>query len=776
MRIISKFLIPFLILLLSGCAYQMASERDRLQASGRYGDLERHLESDRIPLADMQTQKLFPLCISYSKLKKYNKLFPCIEHLEDNIRNGDKFDIAGPRGFEVKSDITPMPHLLSAEAYLELGEYQKAIVHANEANQPFPDENSLGYYSEFAIRKDAITILALAHAFSGNKAGAKTYLKQLDDLNLGGFIGIAVRSKEKKKALAKIYMALGEYKKSLEYLKSGIFGGLAALTDVVIGASAQQRSIWTYLELPTKFMRNKCLLETGKLKEAKAGFDALLKVPQTQDNGEIYWLILFDRGRIAEREGNANEAIDYYKKAVAVIEQQRSTINTEASKIGFVGNKQEVYYRLISALFSNQQYSLAFEYVERSKSRTLVDLLAGKQDFVVKRGNIQQVRALLAMAESSEREAQTQDVTPEKYSSRGLAIKSKQQIREQAPELASLISVTQTSTTRIQGLLPADEVLVEYYYFNNDIFVFILDRQNIGAVKMSTALLTNSIIQFRQAIQDPQTNHFLELSQNCYNSLFKPIESHINKSKLIIIPHGVLHYLPFNCLYDGKEYFIDRFSIRIAPSASVLEYLKETKPIKSSGLLVLGNPDLGDTRYDLMYAQVEALTVAKTRPFSKVLLRKEATETSVKQFSSDFACIHFATHGEFNPDSPLNSALFLAKDGENDGMLTVGEVYSLQFSVDLVTLSACETGLGKIASGDEVVGLTRGFLYAGSTSIVASLWKVNDLATSYLMTRFYSELKKRNKREALRQAQIDTRKKYSHPFFWAAFQLTGNAR
>ncbi|MEA3458386.1 MAG: hypothetical protein U9R21_06880 [Candidatus Thermoplasmatota archaeon] len=143
MRIISKCLISFLIVLISGCAYQMASERDRLQASGRYGDLERHLESDRIPLADMQTQKLFPLCISYSKLKRYNKLFPCIEHLEDNISKGDKFDIAGPSGFEVKSDITPMPHLLRAEAYLELGEYQKAILYANEANQPFPDENSL---------------------------------------------------------------------------------------------------------------------------------------------------------------------------------------------------------------------------------------------------------------------------------------------------------------------------------------------------------------------------------------------------------------------------------------------------------------------------------------------------------------------------------------------------------------------------------------------------------------------------------------------------------
>jgi CHAT domain-containing protein len=99
----------------------------------------------------------------------------------------------------------------------------------------------------------------------------------------------------------------------------------------------------------------------------------------------------------------------------------------------------------------------------------------------------------------------------------------------------------------------------------------------------------------------------------------------------------------------------------------------------------------------------------------------------------------------------------------------------MKIDADLVTLSACETGLGKITNGDDIVGLTRGFLYAGSNSIVASLWKVDDLATSHLMTEFYSTLKKTNKREALRRAQLDTKKKYPHPYYWASFQLTGNA-
>jgi len=106
--------------------------------------------------------------------------------------------------------------------------------------------------------------------------------------------------------------------------------------------------------------------------------------------------------------------------------------------------------------------------------------------------------------------------------------------------------------------------------------------------------------------------------------------------------------------------------------------------------------------------------------------------------------------------------LLLAKDAESDGLLTVDKLYSMKLDADLVTLSACETGIGKIASGDDVVGLSRGFLYAGSRSIVASLWKVDDLATSYLMTNFYDQLKLADKREALRNAQRETMKKYPH--------------
>ena len=212
------------------------------------------------------------------------------------------------------------------------------------------------------------------------------------------------------------------------------------------------------------------------------------------------------------------------------------------------------------------------------------------------------------------------------------------------------------------------------------------------------------------------------------------------------------------------------------PSASVIKYLHTKKTDKPAGILAFGNPDMDNPHYDLAYAQKEAVSITQMIPQSRALLRKQATETAFKQFAGGFRYLHFATHGEFDADAPLKSALLLAKDTENDGILTVSELYSIKLEADLTTLSACETGLGKIANGDDIVGLTRGFLYAGSSSIVASLWKVDDIATSELMIRFYANLKQTNKREALRDSQLYTKRKYPHPYFWGAFQLTGNAQ
>jgi CHAT domain-containing protein len=135
--------------------------------------------------------------------------------------------------------------------------------------------------------------------------------------------------------------------------------------------------------------------------------------------------------------------------------------------------------------------------------------------------------------------------------------------------------------------------------------------------------------------------------------------------------------------------------------------------------------------------------------------------------------LHFAVHAELNEQDPLSSALLLAGEGKDDGRLKVGEIFSLNLKAGIVVLSACETGLGKNNSGDEIIGLTRAFIYAGTPSVITTLWKVNDRASYELMSEFYSNLKSAKKSEALRQAQLKTMKEFPEPFFWAAYGLTG---
>jgi CHAT domain-containing protein len=159
-----------------------------------------------------------------------------------------------------------------------------------------------------------------------------------------------------------------------------------------------------------------------------------------------------------------------------------------------------------------------------------------------------------------------------------------------------------------------------------------------------------------------------------------------------------------------------------------------------------------------------------------VLTRRAATKSALTRTGELFRVIHVAAHGEFVSDQPLDSRLLLAPEAGDDGRLTAGDLYGLRLNADLVTLSACETGLGKVLSGDDVIGLTRGFLYAGANSIVASLWPVSDEETSFLMVRLYGNLKTMPKADALRQAQLETKRRYAHPFFWSAFQLTGMGR
>ncbi len=743
------------------------NEQVDLAGAGKYEELRLALEADAAKEA-LKTRDLHALCFAYSKTKRYTKLFQCLDRLAANIGRGD----IRTRLFGL-DDATPALYLMRAEAQLELANYHAAIDDAQKTLDWYKSEDS----DDTDIELNALALLSMAATLSGNRPDGEKFAQRLESVSTFTLSGSGYVS-VKAMALARAHMALGNHQKILEAIaQDKLFSFHAFLDRLVSGAVLTGKSNWVWQELPRAFMMNHALRGTGKIAEAKRGFDQLLEIPQVRDNGEIYWVILFERGMIAEVEGSLEDAIDFYKKSIEVIEQQRASINTEASKIGFVGDKQQVYERAINALYGAKRQKEAFEYIERAKSRALVDMLAAKQVFAVDTANptshlIQQVEAA-----QSELMAQVPVSAAEgKQLQRSVAAAAVDKIRSAAPELSALIAVSSMPMSELVAAMPANEALLQYYYQGKTIYALVLTQSAMHMLQLNATGLEDEIKKFREALdsQDPRS---LTHSKQLYQRLIRPVEDKIGHSKsLLIIPHGALHYLPFSALHNGQQYLLETHALRSLPSASVLKYLKSRRGGKQPTMLVLGNPDLGDRKLDLPSAQAEAEKIAGQSRQARLLLREQASETMLKASAAQYSVVHVASHGIFNTKKPLDSALLLAKDADNDGKLTVAELYSLKLNADLVTLSACETGLGQINSGDDVVGLTRGFLYAGSSSVVASLWQVDDEATSQLMIRFYAELAQKSKIDALRAAQLEVKKKYPHPYFWSAFYLTGNAQ
>ena len=745
----------------------LGSMQFEFAANGRFDQLEKLLEEEEAKHA-LNTRDRHGLCYAYSKTKRYNKLLPCLDKLAENVKKGD----LRTRLFGL-DDATPTIYIMRADAMIELGQYEAAVLEAQKGLAWLKKDDS----DDKDMIIHTIAAMSLGSTLGGKRADGERFAADLESVSVS--LQHSDYAGAKALATGRVYMALGNYQKALDGINSDkLFKLKSFLDNLVSGAFLRGVNNWAWAELPRGFMLNKALFETGKVGEAKAGYDSLLTIPQVKENGEIYWLILNDRGRIAEQEKQLDVAITVYKKAKDVIEAQRSTINTEANKIGFVGDKQSVYGQLIAALFNAQRPAEAYEYMERAKARALVDLLANKEDFKVPVLAAKNASVLLANYRAASSDALAQVpldmASTDEPKKRNLAIKKAQELSAVAPELASLVSVTSVPLKEIQdGLLP-NEVIVEYYFQGADLYAVTLSKNGVRAAKISNLGLEDSIKLFRKQIEQ-RNDQVIKSAQALYDRLIRPLEAELGaNSNLLVIPHGMLHYVPFAALHDGKDYLVQTRSMRYLPSASVLKYLKPLRTAVPDTVLVFGNPDLGDPRFDLPNAESEARMIASMQSGNELLVRSKASETAFKEFAPSFHYLHIASHGEFNASNALESRLLLSKSATDDGSLTVGELYKVNLDADLVTLSACETGLGKVLSGDDVVGLTRGFLYAGSSNIVASLWQVDDLATAELMKRFYVNMQnKLPKREALRKAQIDVRKSFPHPFFWAAFFLTG---
>jgi CHAT domain-containing protein len=289
-----------------------------------------------------------------------------------------------------------------------------------------------------------------------------------------------------------------------------------------------------------------------------------------------------------------------------------------------------------------------------------------------------------------------------------------------------------------------------------------------------------------------------------------PVKNKLVTPLLGIAPHDVLHYLPFAALPSpprpdqengtgkmgaSRRYLSDDYVLFTLPSVSVLRYVTDrgevTSPLSDAAqsgnattapLLAFAQPRAIGLP-PLRFAEQEAQAIAAMYG-AQPLIGDAATEAALRSQAPGSRLIHIAAHGQFNTTSPLFSRLYLApdpSDPRDDGALEVHEVYGLDLSrADMVTLSACQTQIGSQSSGDDIVSLSRAFIYAGAPTVVASLWSVDDEATAALMQAFYTHLKEgMGKAQALAAAQSDLRRdeahpQWAHPFYWAAFVLTGD--
>ena len=255
--------------------------------------------------------------------------------------------------------------------------------------------------------------------------------------------------------------------------------------------------------------------------------------------------------------------------------------------------------------------------------------------------------------------------------------------------------------------------------------------------------------------------------QALYAALIAPVRDRLRADHLVVVPHDILHTLPFHALLDGNgRFLIDDFTVSYAPSATVYRLCCQKRPAASGNALIMGLPDhLAPCIAD------EVRAVSHILPNPRVFLDGEATTDQLRTLGPTSRFVHIATHGFFRRDNPMFSSIRLG-----NGPLCVYDLYELRLAADLVTLSGCSTGLNVVVGGDEILGLVRGVLYAGARSVLLTLWDAHDRSTADFMQAFYRRLEGGvSKARAAQAAMREVREQYRHPFYWAPFSLMGES-
>ncbi|MEG4212146.1 tetratricopeptide repeat protein [Microcoleus sp. S13_B4] len=651
-------------------------------------------------------------------------------------------------------------------AYFSLGDYAKAIEYQQQwlaIAREIKDRQSQGA---------ALGNLGLAYGNLGDYAKAIKYQQQ--------WLAIAREIKDRQsegKALGNLgnaYFSLGDYAKAIEYAQQQL-----AIAREIKDRQSEGAALGSL---------GSAYLYLGDYAKAIEYAQQQLAIAREIKDRPSEGIALNNLGFALSKSGNLPAAEKTLLDSIKVSESLRAGLD-DANKVSIFETQTSPYLTLQEVFIAQKKTNEALEIAERGRARAFVELLASRQapsasaQTTINPPNIQQIQQI----------AKEQNATLVEYSTiwnEALyiwVIKPTGEITFRSLDLKSLnINLREaTEQTRVsaalgtRGLNEQDTALAEMIRGTREELGVsaagdIANKQTANPPASTTA---NSRIIYPQL-------------QQSYQLLIQPIADLLPtdpNAPIIFIPHQSLFLVPFVALQDPTgQYLIEKHTILTAPAIQILQLTHQSRQkvrqLSLQNNLVVGNPimpKIGTPPHQLEPlpgSEREAIIIAqllKTKP----LTGSQATKASIVQQMLKARIIHLATHGLLNEvkRGDLPGAIALAPSGNDDGLLTSSEILDLKLNAELVVLSACNTGRGKL-TGDGVVGLSRALISAGVPSIIVSLWFVPDDPTAELMAEFYRQLKKNpNKAQALRQAMLMTMKMHPTPKDWAAFTLIGEA-
>lgn len=513
-------------------------------------------------------------------------------------------------------------------------------------------------------------------------------------------------------------------------------------------------------------------------------------------------------GRIERDRRSRRLALESFRRAVEAIEHMRGGIVADEFKATFLRDKIGVYEDAIEACLDQGGSELieeAFRLVESSKSRALADLLArytrspsrgsggqGRSITAENRARLSKLledlnwytsQAGLEDDKGNQRRVDMADLYRSRVMRRERQVAQLfRRIEVEDPAFAFIQNMGAASASDLRGALEEHEQAIEYFTTGDEVSAFLASRDEFNVVRAiaSKRELEGQLAALRFQIEkfsygsEYADAHFWQLKEatdrclsDLYKAIFAPLESMLNNNRLIVIPHGPLHYVPFHALCDNRgNYLIDRFEISYSPSTAVLKVCRaKQRGARGDKLVAFGVGESGTPGIENELRSLGAIF-----PNAVMLAGSDATRDNLMRLAPQARFLHLASHGYFRRDNPMFSFLKLA-----DSRLSFYNLLDLNLNAEMVTLSACHTGVNRVFPGDELHGLMRGFLYAGAPTLIVSLWAVNDRSTSELMREAYMQISKgTSKRTALRRAQLAIKDQYGHPYYWAPFVLMGN--